>query len=104
MVNTGDKASSKLPVEDVEVTAEEEVRSGESKSEAFQRISSGRINRVVDDMRILTKTSDTSRYDYTAADVERMFNYIQTALEKSKGEFMRQINADPFMPAFKWSE
>lgn len=83
---------------------EESVVQGESKSDAFRRISAPRLNRITDDVRILTKCADVSRYEYSAEDVEMMFDFLQTALEKSKEEFLRSIKASPFMPEFKWTK
>lgn len=74
---------------------------GESKRDAFLRISTSRVNRLVDDIRILSNLGDMSRYTYTEEDVNKMFGHIEEAVSKAKKQFIKN---EPFMPPFKWGE
>lgn len=103
MINGASKKNidEELPVE---VEKAEEAKPDEPKDRAFKRISSARVNRTADDLRILSKCSDLSRYEFTEDDVNLMFDFLQQALDKTKGEFMRSLKKEPFMPEFTWEK
>lgn len=71
----------------------------ESKEEAFRRLSAPRVNKIVDDLRILSNLGDSDRYDYTEADVDAMFAHIDEALSRAKRRYGKK---EPFMPKFSW--
>lgn len=85
--------------EDAEDTKEEEVIEGESKSDAFKRITGPRINNIVNELRKLSNAANTRRYEYSKEEVQRMFDYIDIALEKTKSMYTKE---KVFLPKFKW--
>lgn len=70
----------------------------ETQEEKFKRISHGRIKNVVDDLRKIASLSNKARYSYTDDEIEKMFTYLQRALDKTKDSFKQE----DFMEEFKW--
>jgi Fe-S cluster biogenesis protein NfuA len=66
----------------------------ETKEEKFKRIASARTGRILNDLRLLGNCANTSSYQYTNNDVEKIFTAIEkeykrvkTLFTKSKTEF-----------------
>lgn len=59
----------------------------ESKAERFQRIGEQRVRGVMEAVRKLGNLSNTSYYDFDAADVERMFSDIDAEMARAKSRF-----------------
>lgn len=68
----------------------------ETKEEAFKRIAKPRVKKVIEAIRILGNTSDTARYEYTKANVEKTFDAIRDALGDVEGQFNRGIGLAEF--------
>lgn len=85
--------------EDIYDIEEEEVIEGESKSDAFKRITGPRINKIVDELRKLANASNTRRYEYSQEDVDKIFEYIEAATNKAKSMYTKE---KVFMPEFRW--
>ena len=48
----------------------------ESKEERFVRIAEARTNKIIDMIRLLGNCSNKTNYDYTTADVKKIFTTI----------------------------
>ena len=62
----------------------------ETKREKFVRLAEKRTNRIIDQLELLGNLSNTSTYDYSQKDVNKMFRAIETALTDAKRKFNRQ--------------
>ena len=59
----------------------------ESKRERFVRLAENRTNKIIDMVQLLGNCSNTSVYDYTQQDVEKIFTAIETAVRDAKKKF-----------------
>lgn len=57
------------------------------KRERFLKIATNRTNKILDDIRLLGNCSNENNYEYTVAEVEKMFNAIQESLNETKLKF-----------------
>lgn len=57
------------------------------KREAFLRLAQGRVNKVLDALRILENCSNKASYEYGETDVEQMFLMIDEELAYVKSRF-----------------
>lgn len=62
----------------------------ESKREKFVRLAENRTNRILDTLQLLGNCSNTSAYEYTQKDVDKIFKAIQTQLDETKRRFNKQ--------------
>lgn len=62
----------------------------ESKREKFVRIAEARTNKIIDMIQLLGNCSNTSQYDYTQKDVNKIFNAIQAELDAAKKRYNKQ--------------
>lgn len=61
----------------------------ESKRERFVRLAENRTNKIIDMVQLLGNCSNTSVYDYTQQDVEKIFTAIETAVRDAKKKFSK---------------
>lgn len=88
----------KLPSEGEETEELLEVQvPGETKEQAFKRVVSKRVDNVVYNLRNISKTAGSSRYEYTEEDINKAFDYMQKALDKTRAAF-----SEEFMPPLVW--
>ena len=59
----------------------------ENRAERFKRIATKRTVDIIDKIRILGNTSNKSTYEYTEADVIKIFKTIESELKKQKSKF-----------------
>lgn len=59
----------------------------ESKKEKFVRIAEARTNKIIDMIRLLGNCSNTSTYDYSKDDVNKIFRAIESELKIAKAKF-----------------
>lgn len=59
----------------------------ETKKQRFDRISSSRKNKIIDTLRLLENCANTSNYEYTAQEIEDLFDNIEAALISAKSKF-----------------
>ena len=59
----------------------------ENRAERFKRIATKRTVDIIDKIRILGNTSNKSTYEYTEADVAKIFKTIESELKKQKSKF-----------------
>ena len=56
----------------------------ETKRERFVRIVENRTNKIIDMLRLLGNCANKSNYDYTDADVQKVFNTLEKELKAAK--------------------
>ena len=59
----------------------------ENRAERFKRIATKRTVDIIDKIRILGNTSNKSTYEYTEADVFKIFKTIESELKEQKLKF-----------------
>jgi hypothetical protein len=58
-----------------------------TKHEKFKRLARLRGNRALEDIRLLANLSNRNNYDYTDADVRKLFVVIEEELKTAKAKF-----------------
>lgn len=59
----------------------------ETKRDKFVRLAEARTNKIIDMLQLLGNCSNTSAYDYTQQDVEKIFSAIENELREAKKKF-----------------
>ena len=59
----------------------------ETKRDRFVRIVENRTNKIIDMLRLLGNCSNKSNYDYTDADVAKIFNNLEKELKAEKMKY-----------------
>jgi len=59
------------------------------KREKFVELAEARVNRVIKDLQLVGNLSNRSAYEFTEADIKKMFLAVQKAVEAAKGRFAR---------------
>ncbi len=60
------------------------------KQQNFKRIAENRVEKIVDLISKLHNLSNTSFYDYTDEQIDKIFDIIQKELDKQKKEFKKK--------------
>lgn len=66
----------------------------QNKRENFKRISESRVSKILVLLSQLTNLSNTSFYEYTDDDIEKIFAAIDDASKKAKENLLRANNKD----------
>lgn len=66
----------------------------ESKRDRFVRLAEARTNKIIDMIRLLGNCANKSNYDYTEADVQKIFSTIEKELKAAKMKFSISDNDD----------
>ena len=61
----------------------------ESREEKFRRIASRRVQKILDNIRLLKNCSSKSSYSYTDEQVSKIFRSINSELDSAKEAFKR---------------
>lgn len=61
-----------------------------AKQDNFKRIADNRVNKIVDLISKLHNLSNSSFYEYTDEQIDRLFEVIQRELDKQKDDFKRK--------------
>jgi hypothetical protein len=64
-----------------------------TKREKFVELAEARVNRAIKDLQLIGNLSNRSAYEFTDADVRKMFSAVQKAVETAKGRFARDGDA-----------
>ena len=56
----------------------------ETKEQKFRRIASARANRILDDLRLLGNCSNKSVYNYSEAEINKIFSTIEKEMKRIK--------------------
>ncbi len=59
----------------------------ETKRDKFVRLAEARTNKIIDMLQLLGNCSNTSAYDYTQQDVDKIFGAIENELREAKKKF-----------------
>lgn len=59
----------------------------ETKNQKFKRIAENRVNRIIDQIRVLGNLSNTSNYEYSMDEVNQIFKTIEVELANTKEMF-----------------
>lgn len=59
----------------------------ETKREKFVRLAEARTNKIIGMIQLLGNCSNSSAYDYTAPDIDKIFNVIENELKEAKKKF-----------------
>lgn len=59
----------------------------ETKRERFVRLAEARTNKTIDMIRLLGNCANKSNYNYTEADVQKIFSTIEKELKSAKMKF-----------------
>jgi hypothetical protein len=59
----------------------------ETKRDKFARLAEARTNKIIDMLQLLGNCSNSSAYDYTSQDVEKIFAAIENQVRESKKQF-----------------
>ena len=59
----------------------------ETKRDKFVRLAEARTNKIIDMLQLLGNCSNTSAYDYTQQDVDKIFGAIENELKEAKKKF-----------------
>jgi hypothetical protein len=64
-------------------------KANESKRERFVRLAENRTNKIINMVQLLGNCSNTSTYEYSEADVEKIFNAIEFSIKEAKHKFCK---------------
>ena len=59
----------------------------ETKREKFVRLAEARTNKIIDMLQLLGNCSNSSAYDYTQQDVDKIFAAIEAEVREAKEKF-----------------
>ncbi len=65
----------------------------ESKRDRFVRLAEARTNKILDMVKLLGNCSNSNIYEYTKADVDKIFGAIENAVKEAKHEFVSKSNS-----------
>jgi len=65
------------------------MNAAETKREKFVRIAEARTNKIIDMIQLLGNCSNASAYEYTAADIDKIFSAIDSELKEARKKFCR---------------
>jgi len=63
------------------------MRAKETKRERFVRIAEARTNKIIDTIRLLGNCSNSSAYEYTSKDIDKIFSTIENELREARKRF-----------------
>lgn len=61
-----------------------------AKRDKFVELAEARVNRAIKDLQLIGNLSNRSAYEFTEADVRKMFSAIQKASDAAKARFSRE--------------
>lgn len=62
----------------------------ETKREKFVRLAENRTNRIIDTLQLMENLANTSNYEYSQKDVDKIFNAISQQMNETKKAFSKQ--------------
>lgn len=64
-------------------------KANETKRQRFVRLAENRTNKIIDTVQLLGNCSNTSTYEYSEADIEKIFNAIESSVRDAKRKFLK---------------
>lgn len=71
----------------------------EERSEAFRRLAKSRVSKALDDLRLIGNLSNRSSYEYTQAEVDKIFEALEEGIADCKKRFSVSMKRD-----FTWDD
>ncbi|MGI9558843.1 MAG: hypothetical protein ACR2NQ_04165, partial [Thermodesulfobacteriota bacterium] len=68
----------------------------ETKRDKFVRIANKRVNNTITKINLVGGLSNRSNYEYTEADVKKIFSALDNALDQAKKKFQPKKGQDEF--------
>ena len=68
----------------------------EEKTKRFKRVAERRVNRILEDLRLLGNTSNKSLYKYDESDIDKIFASLEQSLREVRGKFRSRKNQSKF--------
>ena len=62
----------------------------ETKRERFVRLAENRTNKILNMVQLLGNCSNSSLYEYTEADIEKIFSTIESAVKEARRKFVKK--------------
>lgn len=59
----------------------------ESRKQRFQRLAEKRVNRILNDIRLLGNLANRSSYDYSEKDIQKIYGAVEGKIKHSKSKF-----------------
>ena len=81
----------------VEISEEKQTEASEDKHQKFYRITENRIRNAAKHISLIGNCA-SSEYEYSEEDVEKMFSYLQQALDDAKFKYEKRET-----PLFNWN-
>jgi hypothetical protein len=72
---------------DIKNSSREQIYTPEENAIRFKRVAERRVNRLLNDLRLLGNTSNKSLYRYEEAEVEKIFATLTQAITEVRGKF-----------------
>ena len=63
-----------------------------SRRKRFEKVASGRVQKVIDTLNLLQNCANTNNYEYDDNDVELMFGEINKALKEARNAYISAKN------------
>lgn len=73
-----------------------ELYTPEARRKRFKRVAERRINRILNDIRLLGNTGNKTLYQYTQEDVDKIFRIIDEKLVETRSRFKTTKKDEPF--------
>lgn len=73
-----------------------ELYTPEANAERFKRVAERRVNRILNDLRLLGNTSNKSLYKYEPQEVSKIFDTLEAELRVVKSKFRSRTNKSNF--------
>ena len=67
-----------------------------SKRERFTEVAGNRTNRIINDIRLLGNCSNKNNYEYSEADIRKMFAAIEESLRITKARYYKTSAKEKF--------
>lgn len=58
----------------------------------FEKVAGNRVQRILDTLQLLKNCSNRNNYEYTEADVDRMFSEISKTLKDVRSAYIGKLN------------
>lgn len=71
----------------------------DEKSEAFKRLATARVNKALNDIRLVGNLSNRSNYEFTRDDVDAVFEALRVAIRDCRKRF--DLALDPVDKGFR---
>ena len=68
----------------------------ETKRDKFKRLAEARMNNTLKQIELLSNLSNTSAYEYTEEDIDKMIKTLKLAISKLEKSFSKETNNKKF--------